>query len=78
MAHNDVWSDEDPREVLSECKQATIAICVDGCIFGGRVELKYGWYIHYHFNHLSKTGISADDAWPKGWRWIRVPSTERT
>lgn len=67
------WRTDDPRDHVY--KRATIAICVDRCIFGGDVETKHGWSIFFHHNHLERRGIYADDEWPTGWRWVFVPST---
>jgi hypothetical protein len=67
------WSIDDPREAAFSASH--IAICVDGRIFGGWVETKHGWCVWLNNCHHSHDFINADAAWPRGWRWVRVPPT---
>lgn len=67
------WESSDPRESVS--KHSFIAICVDGMIFGGKVETDHGYSVFLHPNHLERRIINPDDNWPEGWRWVFVPST---
>jgi hypothetical protein len=70
------WRGGDPREIIG--KRSTIAICVDGLVFGGDVETKHGWSIQLHTDRYEGGFIGAHDNWPRGWRWVFVPNTTRS
>jgi hypothetical protein len=69
------WRRDDPRVAVDA--RAEIAICVDGSVFGGRVEAEYGYRVDLHPNHLDRDTIGHDDTWPKGWRWVFLPPIAR-
>ena len=67
------WQENDPRESVN--KSATIAISVGGLIIGGLVETKHTWAILLQNTDYHNGCITADDPWPKGWRWVLLPDT---
>lgn len=69
------WREDDPRE--SVMKRASIAICIDRIIVGGTVETKHAWTILLQSTDYHAGVVSADDPWPKGWRWVLLPDTRR-
>jgi len=63
------WRTGDPREIFG--KQGHIIIL---CVVDSRMQLveglvfEEGWYVDN-----SAKFVSADDAWPDGWRWVPWP-----
>ena len=67
------WNSEDPRWHIQSMSDILIRTDTHRYI-PATAYSEYGYWIRMHATPLSFEHISAQDPWPEGWVWVRLPS----